>query len=579
MALVYPDTYEIGMANQAISILCDIANRIDGVRAERVFAPWKDMSASMREAGVPLSTLESVTPVLDCDLVGVTLPHELTYTNVLEILDLAGIPLRSPDRDAAHPVVLGGGPCAYNPEPVAAFFDAFLLGEGEAALAEIVEVDRRSRAEGASRPERLEALSAVEGVYVPSLYGTGGSDGRTYVTPLEGAPSLVVKRALPDLQAVEPPRCPVVPYADVVHDRANIEILRGCTRGCRFCQAGMVYRPVRERTADGIVRAALATLACTGYEEVSLTSLSSADHSTIAEVTRRLKTRLAETDVSVSLPSLRADSFGLALASHLGRGKKTGLTFAPEAGSQRLRDVINKNVTEEHVLETTGRAFAAGWRRVKLYFMLGLPTETDEDLLAIGSLVERVLAAAREATPPEQRGSVRVSVSVSTFVPKPHTPFQWEPQLTVDETVRRQGVVRDAVPRKGIDLSWHDAAATSVEGALARGDRRLADVIEDAWRHGARFDAWTEEFEPSVWRAALDRAGLSEGETSGERDRGRPLAWSHLSCGVTDDYLLAERERAVRGEPTPDCAIDGCTDCGVCPDLGLDIVLAGDRHG
>jgi radical SAM family uncharacterized protein len=439
-ALLYPDTYEIGQANQAIGILYERLNALPGVAAERSYLPWVDLCALMREEGVPLFSLESCTPLASFDLLGITVPYELTWTNILEALDLAGLPVRACDRRDGHPLVIGGGPCVFNPEPFAPFFDAILIGEGEDAVAEIVAVHREAIARGVDRAATLAALARVPGVYVPSLYRPAEANGP--LAPMTGAPAVVEKRALADLGSHRAPTCPVVPFMDVVHDRFTVEVLRGCTRGCRFCQAGMVYRPVRERTADDIVRDALAGLACTGYDEVSLTSLSTADHSTLEEVLRRLAKRLSGTGTSVSLPSLRVDAFSVDMARLISSGgRKSGLTFAPEAGTQRMRDVINKNVTEADLLATIEHAFDAGWRRVKLYFMIGLPTETDEDVTGIGELVARVLATARAKTPADQRGSVRIGVSVSTFVPKAHTPFQWEPQIGLEEVRRRQSLI------------------------------------------------------------------------------------------------------------------------------------------
>lgn len=558
-AIAYPDVYDVGMANQAIQILYAALNAVDGVSCERVFVPWKDMADALREAGVPLYALESHDPVREFDMVGITLPHELAYTNVLELLDLAGIPIRAADRGESDPLVVGGGPCAYNPEPVAAFFDAVLVGDGEEAVVEIVETHRRCKEAGLTRSETLGELARVRGVYVPAL----------------GA-RRVVRRAISDLGAFQSPTCPVVAYTDVVHDRVAIEVLRGCARGCRFCQAGMIYRPVRERSADAIVRDAMTALRCTGYDEVSLTSLSTADHSEFVEVLRRLGRRLSGTDVSISVPSLRADALTPDVARLLGDVKRTGLTVAPEAGTQRLRDVINKNVTEEGLLDTVSRAFANGWRRVKLYFMIGLPTETDEDVVGIAELVGRVLHAARDAVPPNERGSVRVAVSVSTFVPKPHTPFQWEAQPSLAEVRRRQELLRQRMPKKGVELSYHDAETSFVEAVLARGGREVADAIEEAWRRGARFDAWTEEFSLERWRVAFEAAGVDASSIANRpRDPLEPLPWSHISSGVSEAFLRAERSRAYSGQTTPDCTFEGCTGCGVCGALGVSNVMAG----
>lgn len=573
VALMYPDTYEVGMANQALQVLAARLATVPNVACERVFVPWVDMATAMREAGVPLFTLESCAPVAEYDLLGITLPHELTYTNILEALDLAGIPLRAVERRGSDPLVIGGGPAAHNPEPVAPFFDAILIGDGEEAVLEIVAAHRAAHDRGASRAETLGDLARIEGVYVPSMYEPG-DDGA--MIPQAGAPARVKRRVLQDLGRYPSPTCPVVPYADVVHDRATVEVLRGCSRGCRFCQAGMVYRPVRERTADDIVRDAVATLACTGYEEISLTSLSTADHSQLEEVLRRLARRFEGAGVAISVPSLRVDSFTLSLARLLGSGRRSGLTFAPEAGSQRLRDAINKNVTEEELLVTVAAAFGGGWRRLKLYFMLGLPTETDEDVIAIGALVARVLATAREATPAAERGSVRIAVSVSTFVPKAHTPFQWEGQIPLDEVRRRQGLLRGAMPQRGVELSWHDANTSFLEAVLARGDRSMADAIEAAWRSGATFDAWTERFDLSRWLEAFASAGIDPAErATAPFAEDAPLPWSHLDSGISSAFLAAERRRAYAAQTTEDCTFGDCTGCGVCPAFGVDVVLAG----
>ena len=581
-ALVYPDTYEIGQANQAIAILYAILNRVDGVAAERAYLPWTDLSALMRERDIPLFSLESCSAVREFDLVGITLPYELSYSNVLETLDLAGIPLRSSERGESDPLVVGGGPCVYNPEPVAPFFDAILIGEGEEAVLDIVEAHRAAKHAGLSRAELLARLATIPGVYVPSLYepmhdASGAFTGMRVKAP---APAIVAKRVVADLDAIEPPTCGVVPFMDVVHDRLGVEVLRGCTRGCRFCQAGMVYRPVRERSADTIVSAVMVGLACTGYDEISLTSLSTTDHSQLEEVLRRLGRRLEGTGVSVSLPSLRVDAFGVEMARLVSSGKKSGLTFAPEAGTQRMRDVINKNVTEEDLLGSVERAFAAGWRRVKLYFMIGLPTETDEDVAGIGALVARVLATAKAATPPAARGSVRVAVSVSTFVPKACTPFQWDAQIPAEETARRQQVLRDSMPRKGVDLHWHDSDVSFLEGVTARGGRELADVIETAWRSGCRFDAWTESFSLAGWLAALSACGVEPAAIANrERAVDEPLPWDHVSAAVSHAYLVRERERALTGRTTPDCSFVGCTGCDVCDDLGVAVLTGGERRG
>ncbi len=575
--LLYPDTYEVGQANQGLAILYDRLNSTEGLAAERAYVPWVDMASEMRAAAVPLFSLESCEPVAGFDMVGITLPYELTYTNVLEALDLAGIPLHASERGERDPLVVGGGPCAYNPEPMAAFFDAILIGEGEDAVVDIVCAHRDAKRSGASRAEVLERLSGLPGVYVPLLYRAAARGG---VEPIGTAPPVVTKRAVTDLGARRPPLCPIVPYMDVVHDRLTVEVTRGCTRGCRFCQAGMVYRPVRERTADDIVRDVMEGLRCTGYEEVSLTSLSTTDHSQLEEVLRRLTNRLEESGVTISLPSLRVDAFSVSMARLASGGRKSGLTFAPEAGTQRLRDVINKNVSEEDLIETVSRAFAAGWRRVKLYFMIGLPTETDDDIAGIGALVARVQRTARDAVPASDRGSVRIGVSVSTFVPKAHTPFQWDGQVPMDEILRRQELLRSATPRKGVDLSWHDADVSFLEGVIARGDRDLSRVIEHAWRAGARFDAWGEQFDLGIWHDAFASAGVDPvAIATRSYAHDEQLPWAQISSGVSERYLWSERQRALAGVVTEDCSFDACTGCDACGTLGVDIMLGGGSRG
>lgn len=575
--LIYPDAYEVGQSNQGLSILYGLLNDAPGHVAERAYVPWIDMAREMRTAGVPLFSLESCAPVREFDIVGITLPYELTYTNILEVLDLAGIPLHAAQRDDADPLVIGGGPCAYNPEPIATFFDAILIGEGEEALLEIARVHRDARRARRTRAATLEELARIDGVYVPQLYR---DDGAGALTTRSGAPRVVVKRAPPEISEYPSPSCPIVPFMDVVHDRLAIEVLRGCTRGCRFCQAGSVYRPVRERRADDVVRDVIDGLACTGYEEVSLTSLSTADHTELVEILRRLTSRLEGTGVNISLPSLRVDSFSLSLARLASAGRASGLTFAPEAGTQRLRDVVNKNVTEDELLETVGRAFSAGWRRVKLYFMIGLPTETVDDVSAIGVLVARVRETARGAVPAADRGSVRVGVSVSTFVPKAHTPFQWCGQLPLDEIMRRQKVLRDAMPRKGIELSWHDARVSFVEGVMARGGREVSAAIEYAWRSGSVFDAWTERFDLKKWEGAFAATSV-DGAAIATRvfGPGDMLPWSHISCGVTEESLRREREKSLHAATTADCRTAGCTGCGVCGAFGFDHPRERGRRG
>lgn len=580
--LCYPGTYEVGQANQAIQILYTATNETTDLSAQRVYLPWVDMADLMRQQGVELFTLESCIALKDLDLLGITLPFELSFTSVLEVLDLAQFPHLARERGQEYPLVVGGGPSVYNPEPIANFFDVFLIGDGEDLFVEVARAHKQLLEQGATKHEILKELSKISGVYIPSFYDVSYKDDGTIasITPREGAPEVVYKRVVKDMNLAAPVTCPIVPFMDVVHNRFNVEILRGCTRGCRFCQAGMTYRPVRERTADEVVKAALEGVRQTGYEEVSLTSLSSADHSQIEEILRRLTSQLGPQGIAVSLPSLRVDAFSIELASLMsGGGRKTGLTFAPEAGSQRMRDVINKNVQEDQLLETIAKAFSAGWHRVKLYFMIGLPTETDEDVVAIGTLVRKVLDTARAHVLPRLKGNLSIAVSVSSLVPKAHTPFQWEAQATEEELKRKQQILRDSMPRKGVSFSWHDSDATFLEGVIARGDRRLSDVIEQAWKNGSRFDAWSEQFSLQRWLDAFEACDFDPAFVA---NRKRPfdevLPWSHISTGVSMAYLISEAKKAYKEISTPDCSFESCTGCGMCQKLACDIILGGESR-
>lgn len=584
--MIYPDTYELGQANQAVRILVNAVNAVDSMGAERAFLPAVDMADLMREKGVPLFSLESCRPVVDFDVVGITLPHELAATNVLETLDLAGIPLRTADRAEGDPIVLAGGPCAYNPEPYAPFFDVILVGEGEEQLPETLELIRELRASGTPRAEILrEVARRVGGAYVPSLYRWRSEDeaqaAGSWAEPLfDDVPRVVHKRVFEgfaDSPALEPM---IVPYTEVVHDRLNVEILRGCARGCRFCQAGMMYRPVRERSADNIVDAVARGLAETGYDEVSLTSLSSTDHSQIAEILTRVNADCAGAGVRVSVPSQRLDAFGVEMAELVAGQKKGGLTFAPEAGTQRLRDVINKNVTEDDLFSAIDAAFAAGWRRCKLYFMVGLPTETDDDIKGIASLAQRAYDRAKAAVPADQRGSVRMSVSCAVFVPKAQTPFQWDGQISPEETLRRVGLLKRSVKYKAVDVHYHDPATSFVEAVMSRGGREVADWVEAAWRRGARFDAWTELFNEEAWTGAAEELGLDPAAIAqAEFPTDYVLPWAHITAAVSPKFLARERERAAAGITTPDCTFENCSACGACPTLGVDIELQQEREG
>jgi len=554
--LAYPDLYEVGMSNLGLMILYDLLNKEEDILAERVYTPWVDMEGALRRAKMPLYSLETKHALGGFDIIGFSLSYELNYTNVLTMLDLAGIPLLSCQRDESHPLIIAGGSCAYNPEPLADFFDLFVIGEGEEVLLELVEAYREwGKGE---RARFLRRAAQIEGIYVPSLYEVAYGDGGLG-TPrpqtLEVKP-IITRRIVNRLPP--PPVEVIVPYVEAVHDRAMIEIMRGCTRGCRFCQAGVIYRPLRERPVEEVLFAADELLKATGYEELSLVSLSSCDHSQIEEMVRGLLTQHAPHQVTVSLPSLRVDSFSLELAALFQGRRKTGLTFAPEAGSQRLREVINKGVTEEDILSTIEGAFGAGWQRIKLYFMIGLPTETREDVAAIPGLVKRIWGMGRKIG----GRRAQVSLSVATFVPKPHTPFQWmalEDEATLEE---KQAFLRREL--KGFPLSWSDPQATLLEAVLSRGNRRLGAVIYEAWRRGARFDAWDELFKGAHWWEAFQNQGLDpDFYARRPLDREAPLPWDHIDVGVKKGFLAQEYERALLGQTTPDCRGGVCFSCGV----------------
>ena len=581
--LVYPDTYELGQANQALRILTNCVNAVEGMWAERGFLPAVDMIELMRQEGVPLFSIESCAPLREFDVVGITLPHELAATNVLEVLDLAGIPVRAADRAQDDPIVFGGGPCAFNPEPYALFFDAISIGEGEESTVETCKLVRDMRAAGASRHDILVALAKVPGTYVPSLYGwraeREAQQAGSWIYPLEeGLPTRIDKRVFEGFAtscAWEPN---VVPFTEVIQDRLNVEVLRGCARGCRFCQAGMMYRPVRERSADNIVSAVEQGLAHTGYDEVSLTSLSTTDHSQIEEILTRLNAKFDGKGIRLSVPSQRLDSFGVNMAHLVAGQKKGGLTFAPEAGTQRLRNVINKNVTEEDLFGALDAAIEAGWRRVKLYFMIGLPTETDDDVKGIASLSQRVYERMRKAVPADQRGFLQMSISCALFVPKAQTPFQWDGQIPPEESQRRINLLRNSVKYKAIRVTWHDPATSFVEAVMSRGGREVADLVELAWRKGARFDAWTEHFCEDAWRFAAEELGLSPEEVAqAEYPTDYVLPWNHITTGTSPKWLARERRLAQEERTTPDCTYETCSGCGACQRLGVDNQLAQPR--
>ena len=564
-ALCFPDVYEIGMSHLGQRIVYNVLNERADTYCERVYAPWFDMEEALRKSGLPIYSLETKTPIGEFDMVGFSLLYEMCYTNVLTVLDLAGIPLLARDRGEEHPIILAGGPCVCNPEPIAEVMDLMVFGDGEEVMNELMDEYSRCRAQKLGKAETLLRLSHIPGIYVPSLYEAEyGEDGnfKSLKKKRPDAPDKVERRIVRDLdKAVYTGRL-VVPYMSIVHDRVALEVFRGCTRGCHFCQAGFIYRPVREREVGTVVEQADASLDCTGYDEISVFSLSSGDYSHIHELVPIILDRYEKDRVSVSLPSLRIDSFLKDDLEKIQKVRKTGLTFAPEAGTQRLRDVINKGVTEEDLLRSVHDAFVAGWHGVKLYFMIGLPTETDEDILGIAELARKV---SREfySMPKELRGKgLRCTVSASTFVPKPFTPFQWEPQIEVSEVLRRQALLRSALKGiRGVEFSCHFSETSRLEAAFARGDRRLASVLVSAYRHGARLDSWDEHFKKDAWEAAFLENGLTCEQFANRRIAlDEPLPWERMDALVTDRYLKREHERAYAAAVTHDCR-KGCNGC------------------
>ncbi len=560
MALTFPDVYEVGMSHIGFPILYHILNGLDGVAAERVYAPWPDMEERLRADGQPLCSLETTRPLADFDIVGFTLQYELSYTNLLMMLDLGGIPLLRRQRDESAPLVVVGGPCAYNPEPLADFFDVAVIGDGEDAVAELVALVGKARREGWPRRRLLEALAACEGFYVPDFFEVSYHDDGTIakIAALNPDRGTVRRRFLTDLETAPFPTRPIIPFMDTVHNRVAMEIARGCTRGCRFCQAGYVYRPVRERSPETIRNLIDRALDNSGFEEVSLLSLSTGDYSCIEPLLKELMAEHADDRVAVSLPSLRVGSLTPELMEEVKKVRKTGFTLAPEAGSERLRRVINKGISADDLLETTGNAYRLGWRLVKLYFMMGLPTEQDSDLEAIVELAGQVKQSGRGT------GGNDVNVAVSTFVPKPHTPFQWQPQIGIEETLRRQKLLRDGLRQKKLRFKYHEAELSFMEGVFARGDRRLGVVLQKAMELGCRFDGWREHFDFSRWQQAFAACGIAPEWYLRARQPDEVLPWDHIDCGLSKDFFRKEWEKACSAAATVDCRGGHCHACGVC---------------
>jgi radical SAM family uncharacterized protein len=583
-ALMYPDAYEVGLPNQGVQILYELLNERDGVLAERTYSVWPDLEALMREYGIPQFTVDAHRPVGAFDVLGVSFSTELGYTNMLTALDLAGIPLHATDRTDEHPIVLAGGHAAFNPEPIADFLDAAVLGDGEEIVLAITEVIREWKDEGrpGGRDELLMRLARSGGVYVPRFYDvTYLPDGRIQrVAPNRpGVPWRVAKHTVMDLDQWPYPKKPLVPLAETVHERFSVEIFRGCTRGCRFCQAGMITRPVRERSITTIGTMVETGLKESGFQEVGLLSLSSADHSEIADVAKGLADRYEGTNTSLSLPSTRVDAFNITLANEFSRGgRRSGLTFAPEGGSERMRKVINKMVTEDDLIRTVTTAYENGWRQVKLYFMCGLPTEEDDDVQAIAGMAKRVIKAGREAT---GRRDIRCTVSIGGFVPKPHTPFQWAAQCDHETVDRRLRALKDALRRdkeygRAIGLRYHDGEPSVIEGLLSRGDRRVGKVIQAVWEDGGRFDGWSEFFSFARWQACADKAleGVDlDWFTTRERDEVEVLPWDHLDAGLDREWLWQDWRDAVDEVEVEDCRWTPCYDCGVCPTMDTEIQI------